>query len=195
MIIQRVCAVAVGILTIGLGSAQATPLTWDLSNVAFSDGTVVTGSFVFDADTDIFGVLNISTSGGTSVPAQSTWFYGPCATCLRNDVFSGFLATDNLFADQTGNQFVSLFGSIGAPMTNAGGVITLDVGIVGTCGDPMCDTLDAGLPNSSITSGQFVSRKVPEPATLLLTGSGIAVAVRARRRRARAPARATSNKN
>jgi hypothetical protein len=188
MLTQRVCAVAVGILTIGLGSAQATPVTWDLSNVAFSDGTAVTGSFVFDADTNIFGLLDISTSGGTSVQAQSTWFYGPCATCLRNDVFSGFLATDNLFA-QTGNQFVSLFGSIGAPMTNAGGVITLDVGIVGTCADPMCDTLDLGLPNSSITSGQFVSRKVPEPATLLLMGSGIAVAVRAGRRRARARAR------
>ena len=185
MLSQRVCAVAIGMLTIGLGSAQATPITWDLSNVAFADGTTVTGSFVFDADTNLFGVLTITTSGGTSVPAQSDWFYGPCATCLRNDVFSGFLATDNLFADQTGNHFVALFGSIGAPMTNAGGVITLDFGIVGTCGDPMCDTFDAGQPNSRIISGQFVSREVPEPATLLLMGSATAVAVGTRRRRAR----------
>ena len=135
MTTRRVLAFALGVLlTGGLGSAQAVPLTWDLNNVVFGDGTTVTGSFVFDADTTTFSDLDLTSSGGTAVPAQNTWVYNTlCVGCQMNGGFAGFVAVDSVGPDLTGAAVLSLFGSIGAPMTNAGGVIGLNFGVAGTC--------------------------------------------------------------
>ena len=179
-----------GILFAGSGSAQAAPLTWNLVNVSFGDGTTVTGSFVFDADTATFSNLNIATSGGSSVPADNTWFFGTCFSCKLNTFpNSGFLATDQTAADLTGAHVISLFSIDGELMTNAGGVITLEFFRAGTCLTADCTFYNPDLPNSTTGSGQFSTSAntaaVPEPATLLLVGGGIAGLKRWRRKRSR----------
>jgi len=46
-------------------AAQATPLVWTLDQVSYGDGTLVTGSFTFDAATTTFSGLSLTTSGGS----------------------------------------------------------------------------------------------------------------------------------
>ena len=40
------------ILLLAVGSAQAVPVTWTLQDVVFDDGATLSGSFVFDVDSD-----------------------------------------------------------------------------------------------------------------------------------------------
>ena len=46
------------------GSVHATPILWTLDSVSFTDCGVATGSFVYDSDTDLYGSISITTSGG-----------------------------------------------------------------------------------------------------------------------------------
>ena len=40
-------------------SAYADPVLWTLSDAAFTNGGTATGSFVYDADTDVYSDINI----------------------------------------------------------------------------------------------------------------------------------------
>jgi len=46
------------------GSVQAAPITWTLNNVVFDDGATVTGSFVYDQDTNLYSEMSITVAGG-----------------------------------------------------------------------------------------------------------------------------------
>ena len=50
------------ILLLVAGSVQAAPLTWTLNDAEFEDGSSLTGSFVFDAATNIYSDVNIVTN-------------------------------------------------------------------------------------------------------------------------------------
>jgi hypothetical protein len=55
------------ILLVALQAAAfATPVTWYLSGVQFADGATASGSFVYDADTDTYSAVNITTTSGSS---------------------------------------------------------------------------------------------------------------------------------
>lgn len=155
--------------------AMATPILWTLQNVSYQDGTQVTGSFVYDADTNIYSLASFTTSGGTSVPAASSWVIDPYPIFLGND---GFVAVDSVAADLTGAHVFSLFS--GLPLTNSGGTLPIDLyGIAGTCGDFQCSFVSS-LVNYSYWAdgGAFVSQgTVPEPGTLMLLGSGLVAGV------------------
>lgn len=151
---------------LGGGLASATPVVWKLNSVLVADGTVITGTFVFDADTTTFSLLSITTSGGSSVPATSAWVFNTNnAGCEANTAGdSGFCAVDALSGNETGAHDVSLFDTGGPVMTNAGGTLNLSFVRVGTCLDATCQTLTT--PDSLTGSGQFVSLgALPEPAT------------------------------
>lgn len=51
------------------GVAQGEPLLWQLTDVTLSDGQTVSGSFVFDRDTNVFSDIAITNSGTTGHPA------------------------------------------------------------------------------------------------------------------------------
>jgi hypothetical protein len=161
------------------------PVVWTLNDVVFDDGTTVTGSFTFDADTTTFSGLTMTTLGGTSVPATSSWVFN------TNNIFAeqnasgitGFEAVDALSGDETGAHLISLFSTLGPLMTNAGGTINLDFFRAGTCADATCFSYNPDLPNSITGEGQFVSgASVPEPGTWVLSGSALVLAIISRRR-------------
>ncbi len=45
-------------------SAQAIPILWTLDSVTFVDGGTATGSFVYEADTITFSMINVTTTAG-----------------------------------------------------------------------------------------------------------------------------------
>lgn len=151
--------------------ATATPVFWNLNNVLFDDGTSVAGSFTMDADTSTFSALSMTTSGGTSVPAESTWFFAPG---LMDNVSgaAGFVAVDSLAADLTGAHLISLFVTDGSLFTNGGGTLNIEFFVAGTCADSNCAGFNINDNFSRSGSGQFVSgAAVPEPTTFILGGS------------------------
>ena len=164
------------------GVLSANPLTWQLTSVVFGDGTIVTGSFVFNADTTTFSMLSMTTSGGSSVPATSSWVYNinnlPSAE-ENSGGLTGFEAVDALSGNEIGSHAVFLYSDLGPLMTNAGGTILLhDFVSVGTCGgaDLICGGYNTLLPFSN-GSGKFTSASaVPEPSTLILVGSAVILA-------------------
>lgn len=65
-------ALALGLAT----AAHAVPVQWTLDNVAFDDGGTASGSFVYDADTQTYSNIQVSTTSGTSL--GSATFAAPC---------------------------------------------------------------------------------------------------------------------
>lgn len=95
-------------------AAQAAPLTWTISGV-FEDGSQISGSFAYDADTNAYSAIDIVTES-----------FGPFGYAYgQMPLMPGSGVTGN--QDQL--QLVSGFGDdqlfllFGAPLTSAGGVI------------------------------------------------------------------------
>lgn len=69
-------AAAFALLSCLGASVSAAPLTWTLDNVVFDDGGTVTGSFVYDADTNTYSGISLQTAGGPITGASGyllTW--------------------------------------------------------------------------------------------------------------------------
>lgn len=115
---------------LGLGSfAQADPVTWTLSNVVFSnDGptdVTASGSFKYDADTNTFSDINISTTQG--VFTDATVYTRACIdpACPVVSSQSELLLISSAFTgDMTGLQVMRIV--LMAPMTNSGGALDIE---------------------------------------------------------------------
>ncbi|WP_426193310.1 PEP-CTERM sorting domain-containing protein [Massilia sp. DWR3-1-1] len=156
-------------------SASATPITYTLENVIFSDGATATGSFTFDADTHLSSAFSISTTAG--ILSAFTW------NKLDSGLYFGGGAGPNNFTLITTNGQRVFNFSFTNPLTNAGGVYALNQALTYECYN--CN------PYRRITSGTVTSlaAQVPEPATpALLLGAGAALAL-LRRRQRQQPAR------
>ena len=91
-------------------AAQATPIIWYLSNVTFTGGGMASGSFTYDASTNTYSAINISTTGG-SLPATTY-------TADSIGLASGLALTEGL-----NRNWLLAFSS---PLTNGGGTIALN---------------------------------------------------------------------
>jgi hypothetical protein len=156
--------------------ASATPILWTLNATQNSGGTVA-GSFVYDADTNVYSSVAIV----TTVPNASfdTSEIGglrlgtPSASALHLQLIDGFVPGAN-----TGKPTIAM--SFSGGLTNAGGVVSLGLSSEdGVCANADCGTIFAILSSSTVggsISGQLtgtpVASAVPEPATLVLCSAG-----------------------
>jgi hypothetical protein len=152
-----------------VANANAAPVRWTLSSdVLFTDDGVASGSFEYDADTGLYSSIDIITTPGN--------LFGG-ATYLFVDAASPFLsptqveAVTSTAADLTGTPVLALV--FGAPLTDAGGTISIEDLGEGTCnvatcygGTPIRSNLTI-VPDGSVTT-------TPEPSTsaLFVGGAG-----------------------
>lgn len=202
---KKLCASVVVALSGALltaSPAAAIPVTWTLAVPTFDDGGSASGSLVFDADTHVFSAWVINIIGG-SVAALPTFTYN-----TSNSKDTGCVSTDPCFDTILGTtQVGDLIRQIGfktsAPLTNAGGTLAITLAFEQECriisiNNPdsyaeSCDpnhsraafagTLTAQVPGGDDGDGGN-DQGVPEPASLLLMGTGIVAAIGRAARRA-----------
>jgi hypothetical protein len=148
--------------------ASADGITWTLSGVTFADGGTASGSFVYDALTNMYSSIDITTTSG---PAFAGTTY---------HALSGVFGTSNsgmllgASGDLTNTALLFLLFDTG--LTDSGGTVVLSGVGEGTCDNTDCSlsTLDR-----SLTGGEVVGTvATPEPSVLsLLTMALIALMV------------------
>lgn len=155
-------------VALGSMSAKADVVrTWYLEGVSFPSSGPVTGSFNFDATTNIANAVSVTTGLGT--------FTYPF---ISDRKYLDFLMASNAGSSNLTNAL--LFGlDLYFPMTDAGGTIALfDVGIF-SCADATCGIAN-GIPGEDDPGylgppAAFISTNspTPEPASEWLVGSTV----------------------
>lgn len=159
---KRLSAIAaLATMLCGSVSANAAPVMWTLSDIAFDrvgfNTNYLTGNFTYDAGTNIFSNVNLTN-------------YLPQACCWTVDINTATSTASVLdfFIIGRGNQAVHL--ELASPLTDAGGTIALTSGFI----------------TGTLRAGQFISAPitapVPEPASWALMISGFGLAGGAMRR-------------
>lgn len=169
-------------------TAHATPVQWNIQDLSFDNGSVATGSFVFDRDTNSFTDIAISITAGTDFIAQSFDAIAP----RSGNLFGAIFTTLPLFNDDTNPACdpglfsnpttcgSNAIGIIVSPqtMSNSGGTLTISRSFLGFCSDPVCNSGSWAFRNSyrntnvGTISTTSVS-SVPLPATFWLLFSGL----------------------
>ena len=171
-------AIVASLTVLASGSAVGTPMLWNLSNVVFNDGGMASGSFMYDADTNVYSGVSITTSGGSTLPGT---------TYDTGEVVNFPFPTNNLHLTLIDNLgltdllWQTLIGlTYATALTNAGGAINLVPDFFssfeGICGVANCASDSVKRPNTTITGGRVVAA-APEPATTTRTGRRVVAAV------------------
>ena len=173
---------AVGLFFVGAIPAQATPVKWYLQGWEFSDGSTVSGSYVFDVDvTPDENPLRWTDIGITSEIGPTTFNFR--GTPGVSDQLA-FVTGESGAGDLTGT--FTLLGELpdNAGMTNAGGTIDLvvDGGTNFFSSQLVCTSSTCGSAADPIylVSGSITT--IPEPSAAVLTALGL-IGLASRRQR------------
>ncbi len=152
------------LLTISAVPADASPVTWDLT-LTFTDAATADGTFVYDASTNTYSAIDITTTAGTIPGYHYTQspIVGNSFFALLNEFDPGTFANHILFFSiDSGSSGADLSVLAPHPLTNA--FEEQDKG-----GD---NKLIRGLSEGVVVPA---GTTVPEPPTLLQLGLGLAV--------------------
>jgi hypothetical protein len=168
------------LLSAGL-PVYAASVQWALQGVQFNDGGTASGTFSYDADTNTYSSINVTTTGGSVLGGQS---FAGLVTDVGSDATRLGMAPFPIGTVVGLPVFLIRFGTA---LTNAGGTASLTLGSYnplfpaqgsyeavcvqsGICGSP--------IPLSNIrlvTAGSVVAQVVPVPAAVWLFGSALGV--------------------
>ena len=143
-------------------AARAVPVEWTLHDVFFGDPssnyTTVTGSFVYDVDTNTFSVIDLLTEGSV-VQFNHSWndgsFVSGSSTQLRLVEGGAFMQLD-----------------FPAGLSNAGGDIRLNYGEI-TDRLFLTVSVDPTIKNDGGLLGIVLATPVPEPEIYAMLGVGL----------------------
>lgn len=163
---------------------HADPISWTLENLAFTDGGTATGSFIFDADTNAYSSVDITTSPGTSFAGAS---YTVIPSVLGN---SGIFYATPSVPNFIGQPILEVYFQ-GGHLTNSGGIVQVIQMVEGLCaqtGNGYCGAytesrlmlsgFDARVVSPLVLPcdpcGPPLPSSIPEPATFSLLAVGLA---------------------
>lgn len=171
MIINARATTASLLLLFICSTANAVPVTWFLDGVTFDDATVATGSFTYDATTDTYSGISLTTVAGPNLSGATY--------TIAADPFS---RADRLVALASFPSAVGdtiLFLEFSSALTDAGGTVALDAfqnAREATCVSLLSTGNCEGTrdPLRFVTSGQVTTvPAVPVPAAAWLFGSAL----------------------
>lgn len=148
-------------------AANASPVVWTLQNATFAGGGSASGSFTYDATTNQFSSINISTTATGAYTAQ-VFTFGNCCDNILLDTFASNAA------DQTGVHYLQI--QFVNPLTNAGGTDPFFSGndYEGVCANATCSTFSSVVSFSSgSVTGSATTTPTPEPASFSLIPIGL----------------------
>jgi hypothetical protein len=182
MNVKTILSVVV-LLNVGFGGfAHATPIKWTLSGVTFNDGGTASGSFFFDAATNAFSSVSITTTPGTAFAGTSYSSLYP-GIPLPAATYPGFIT--NFYPGTKINEY-NMSLALTSAMTSTGGTRTILTGPSSPAGEYVCllETCafsPSGPPGvfkyRSIIAGSITApvSVVPIPAAVWLFGSALGV--------------------
>ena len=119
--------------------AYAIPVEWSVDGLVRADGGTVSGSFVYDADTNTYSAINITTTTGPSpppLPGETYSGFDPTTSDASGVIFERIQRGISDAAALTGQNSL-LFAFVPA-LTNAGGTVTPVVATEVNCDDASC---------------------------------------------------------
>jgi hypothetical protein len=152
--------------------ATATPVTWTLSNVQFSEGSTVTGSLTYDADTKAVSNVNVTFTGVYFKSGQFSFgASGSTSQGIYIDLSTAPIASINT----VGNYVLSL--PLSPAPTNGGGVVQI-TDITGCVvvlfqGGTICDGSGWGVGTLPPDPPTFVSGRLVAGLPLSVTATAL----------------------
>ena len=116
-------------------TANAIPIKWTLTDIAFDDDGIATGSFVYDAETDTFSNIRISTTTGTLGTAANLRFKCTAASCAAFPTDLIFMTSANQ-ADMTNLPYINFM--LDAALPNSPSTLPLVPVATATCSNATC---------------------------------------------------------
>jgi len=170
-------------------TAYAWPITWTFvepscpshpcgsSPVSPTATGVISGSFVFDADTNTYSSVNISVTALSDFSAETYTIpnYSDGVSISNGYESELLLAVNSTASDLTGDPFVGFLFS--SALTDAGGESNV-FGLEGYCTDSTCsitqDDIEADTGDGNFGIGKSTVESIaPEPLTFGLIGGGL----------------------
>ncbi len=156
--------------------AHSTPVTWTLQNIVFGDGGTASGSFTYDADTNTYSAVDITTTAGSILGGATYVAQSPGQAASSRAQYPDFVTS-------TSGDLTNTFGlnlSFQQALTDAGGTVALvaNYSLEAWCGNATCSSIDYFYSGTSTTHGRqptqgAVVAAVPEPAPVTVYVAGL----------------------